>query len=47
MVELLAEQARSASVAIVMVTHDHGVLGHCDRVLEMIDGRLGSPEPVT
>ena len=27
-------------VAVVMVTHDRDVLEHCDRVLEMIDGRL-------
>lgn len=43
-VGLLAEQARSASVAIVMVTHDHDVLRHCDRVHEMIDGRIGQVE---
>jgi putative ABC transport system ATP-binding protein len=23
-----------------MVTHDHDVLHHCDRVYEMVDGRL-------
>lgn len=28
-----------------MVTHDHEVLGHCDRVLEMVDGRLEVPQP--
>ena len=39
-VGLLAEQSREFNVATVMVTHDHGVLGHCDRVLEMTDGRL-------
>ena len=39
-VDLLAERAHSAGVAVVMVTHDHNVLGRCDRVLEMIDGRL-------
>lgn len=39
-VELLAEQAREQNVAVVMVTHDHDVLKHCDRVLEMVDGRL-------
>jgi len=26
-----------------MVTHDRDVLEHCDRVLEMVDGRLGDP----
>jgi putative ABC transport system ATP-binding protein len=26
-----------------MVTHDHDVLHHCDRVVEMIDGRLSAP----
>ncbi|BCT77687.1 ABC transporter ATP-binding protein [Sinomonas cyclohexanicum] len=39
-VALLAEQAHAAGVAVVMVTHDHDVLEHCDRVLEMTDGRL-------
>jgi putative ABC transport system ATP-binding protein len=28
-----------------MVTHDHGVLHHCDRVLEMTDGILGEHAP--
>lgn len=39
-VELLARETRASSVAAVMVTHDHDVLRHCDRVLEMVDGRL-------
>lgn len=39
-VELLAREARVNGVAAVMVTHDHDVLRHCDRVLEMVDGRL-------
>jgi len=42
-VELLAERAHEAQVAVVMVTHDHDVLEHCDRVLEMVDGRVGEP----
>lgn len=42
-VELLAAQSRECGVATVMVTHDHDVLDHCDRVLEMVDGRLGEP----
>ena len=41
MVALLAAEAREHGVAAVMVTHDHDVLHHCDRVLEMVDGRLG------
>ncbi|MFA5607045.1 MAG: ABC transporter ATP-binding protein [Leucobacter sp.] len=39
-VALLAEQCHERDVATIMVTHDHDVLGHCDRVVEMIDGRL-------
>lgn len=39
-VRLLAEQSREHGAATVMVTHDHDVLHHCDRVLEMVDGRL-------
>ncbi|MGZ4640364.1 MAG: ABC transporter ATP-binding protein [Actinomycetes bacterium] len=37
---LLAREAQAHGVAAVMVTHDHDVLHHCDRVLTMIDGRL-------
>lgn len=39
-VGMLAQETRSRSVATLMVTHDHDVLHHCDRVYEMIDGRL-------
>ncbi|MBC9225727.1 ATP-binding cassette domain-containing protein [Aeromicrobium sp. 636] len=39
-VQLLADRARDENVAVVMVTHDHEILEHCDRVLEMVDGRL-------
>lgn len=42
-VGLLAREAREHNVATVMVTHDHDVLHHCDRVYEMVDGRLSSP----
>jgi ABC-type lipoprotein export system ATPase subunit len=44
-VELLAREAHTHGVAAVMVTHDHAVLHHCDRVLEMIDGRLATYAP--
>ncbi|MET8233374.1 ABC transporter ATP-binding protein [Micromonospora sp. NPDC005298] len=39
-VRLLAEETKRSAVATVMVTHDQDVLEHCDRVVEMIDGRL-------
>ena len=39
-VQLLAERAHSANVAIALVTHDRDILEHCDRTLEMVDGRL-------
>ncbi|EOM76765.1 ABC transporter ATP-binding protein [Rhodococcus rhodnii] len=39
-VALLARETHEAGVATIMVTHDHDVLGHCDRVLEMVDGAL-------
>ncbi|MCG2624527.1 ABC transporter ATP-binding protein [Arthrobacter sp. I2-34] len=45
-VELLARQSHEHGVATVMVTHDHDVLGYCDRVVEMVDGRLVAAAPV-
>ena len=39
-VALLARETHEHRVATVMVTHDHDVLHHCDRVYEMVDGRL-------
>jgi putative ABC transport system ATP-binding protein len=39
-VELLASETKRSTVATVMVTHDTDVLHHCDRVVEMVDGRL-------
>lgn len=44
-VELLARETHQFGVATVMVTHDHDVLGHCDRVVEMTDGRLAPVQP--
>ncbi|WP_020106254.1 ABC transporter ATP-binding protein [Nocardia sp. 348MFTsu5.1] len=43
-VELLARETHEAGVATIMVTHDHDVLIHCDRVLEMVDGQLHQHE---
>lgn len=39
-VELLAHECHVFNVAGVMVTHDHEVLEHCDKIYEMVDGRL-------
>lgn len=39
-VQLLARETKQSAVATVMVTHDHDILEHCDRVVEMVDGRL-------
>ena len=43
-VTLLAEECREQGVAGVMVTHDLDVIEHCDRVFEMVDGRLTPAE---
>ena len=40
-VELLARETHQHGIATIMVTHDHDVLDHCDRVLSMEDGKLG------
>ncbi len=42
-VELLAKEVATFGAGALMVTHDHDVLEHCDRVLEMVDGSLGAP----
>ncbi|MDY5840477.1 MAG: ABC transporter ATP-binding protein [Corynebacterium camporealensis] len=39
-VKLLAKESHEEGVATVMVTHDMAILEHCDRVLQMEDGKL-------
>lgn len=39
-VALLAKECHDFKVAGIMVTHDYEVLEHCDKVYEMVDGRL-------
>ncbi|MGV0351485.1 ABC transporter ATP-binding protein [Corynebacterium guaraldiae] len=39
-VALLAKECHNFNVAGIMVTHDYEVLDHCDKVYEMVDGRL-------
>jgi len=41
-VRLLAAETHEHGVATVMVTHDRDVLEHCDRIVEMEDGRLSA-----
>lgn len=38
--ELLARETHERGVATIVVTHDLDVLQHCDRVLQMVDGKL-------
>jgi ABC-type lipoprotein export system ATPase subunit len=38
--ELSRGERQRVRIARALVTHDHDVLHHCDRVLEMVDGRL-------
>jgi putative ABC transport system ATP-binding protein len=43
-VRSLAEEVKMRNKIGIMVTHDRRMLAHVDRVLEMADGRLQSPE---
>ncbi len=43
-VRSLAEEVKMRNKIGIMVTHDRRMLTHVDRVLEMADGRLQSPE---
>jgi ABC-type dipeptide/oligopeptide/nickel transport system ATPase component len=45
--DLLRERVRSSGAAILLVTHDLGVVAHyCDRVVVMLNGRLVEEAPV-
>lgn len=41
---LLRRSAREHSAAVLVVTHDHRLVGEVDRVVEMMDGHLTSPD---
>ena len=41
--ELLLDMVATEGVTLVMATHDRGLAGRCDRLLEMHDGRIHEP----
>jgi ABC-type lipoprotein export system ATPase subunit len=41
--ELLLDIVATEGVTLVMATHDRGLAGRCDRLLEMHDGRIHEP----
>ncbi|MGY6652897.1 ABC transporter ATP-binding protein [Amycolatopsis sp. TRM77291] len=45
-IELIAGLTRERATATVLVTHDRVHLAAVDRIVEVHDGRLGSPSPV-
>jgi putative ABC transport system ATP-binding protein len=42
-VDLLRDEVRRHATAAVVVTHDPRMVGVCDRMVELRDGRLGLP----
>lgn len=46
-VRLLTSVTRASGAALVMVTHDADVAAHCDRVLQVRDGRISSHSQFT
>jgi predicted ABC-type transport system involved in lysophospholipase L1 biosynthesis ATPase subunit len=38
--ELLLDMVATEGVTLVMATHDRGLAGRCDRLLEMHEGRI-------
>ena len=44
--DLLLELRERHSITVVLSTHDHVVAGRCDRVVELLDGRLADREAV-
>jgi lipoprotein-releasing system ATP-binding protein len=38
--DLLREASRSRGTTVLFVTHNHALAGQCDRVIELVDGRI-------
>ena len=43
--QLLLDMVATEGVTLIMATHDRGLAGRCDRVVEMRDGRIHGTEP--
>ncbi|MCF1592604.1 ABC transporter ATP-binding protein [Streptomyces muensis] len=46
-IRLLTTVTRDQGASLVMVTHDADVAAHCDRILQVRDGRIGVHSPYT
>lgn len=46
-VQLLTSATRETGAALVMVTHDADMAAHCDRILQVRDGRVGGHSQYT
>jgi putative ABC transport system ATP-binding protein len=46
-VQLLTSATRETGAVLVMVTHDADVAAHCDRILQVRDGRIGGRSQYT
>ncbi len=44
-VKMLKELAKSQQVAIIMVTHDERLLGYCDKILNIAEGKIEVTAP--
>ena len=44
--ELMRRYNRERKTAVIIVTHDPRIAQRCDRVVEVVDGRIHSDKPV-
>ena len=38
--DLMREVSRSRGTTVLLVTHNHALAGQCDRIVELVDGRI-------